>query len=177
MSDLTINGINVRGTIQELKKDITLEQAYIKTQKDKMDQVYFKSEGKDFVAFGQGLNLKGIKKAVLPNAKLDGKEAEIKFIDNEVNTAGEGVKKVWKVAAGVAGGGLVGWGLLAGIGSSMINTGGLSVLFAFAGAGAIYGGMIVAAVGAIGAVATTAGGAIYGATIKANPEAIRTVIK
>ena len=168
MSDLRINGINVGGTIQELKKNVTLEAAYIKTQKDKVDQVYFKSEGKDYVAFGQGLNLKGLKKAALPNAKLDGKEAEIKFIDNEVNTATEGMKKVWKVAAGLAGGAVAGGGILAGMGMSMA---------ASAGGGAIYGGIVVAAAGAIGGAATTAGGAIYGATRKANPEPTKSVVQ
>jgi len=181
MSDLRINGINVGGTIQELKKNVTLEAAYIKTQKDKVDQVYFKSEGKDYVAFGQGLNLKGLKKAALPNAKLDGKEAEIKFIDNEVNTATEGMKKVWKVAAGLAGGAVAGGGILAGMGMSMAASAGGgavgTILGAFIGAGAIYGGIVVAAAGAIGGAATTAGGAIYGATRKANPEPTKSVVQ
>ena len=181
MSNLAINGINVGGQINELKKGTSCAEAYIKTQKDNIDQVYFEQDGKSFVVSGENLNLKGLKKGTVPTATLDGKEVNVKFVDNEVNSAVEGIKKVAKTAIGIGGGGAIGGGALAALGASMATStsGGFAgaIVGGLIGGGAVAGGAIVAGVAVVAAGATVAGGAIYGATRKGNEEALKSVIK
>lgn len=82
MSNLSING-HERGTasLYELKSGVTIEQAKEKGKNDKLDQIYFKSEGKTFVLQGESINFSSDMKrpALLPPnpIKLEEKTVEL----------------------------------------------------------------------------------------------------
>ncbi|MFN4150084.1 MAG: hypothetical protein ACK4IX_03995 [Candidatus Sericytochromatia bacterium] len=82
MSNLSINGYD-RGnaTLYELKSNVSIEQAKEKGQNDKLDQIYFKSEGKNFVLQGESINFSAgfTRPALLPPnpIKLENKTVEL----------------------------------------------------------------------------------------------------
>ncbi|PKL75735.1 MAG: hypothetical protein CVV27_13860, partial [Candidatus Melainabacteria bacterium HGW-Melainabacteria-1] len=87
-------------------------------EKDGLDQVYFQVGDRHYVAEGDGLNLSGLKQGVFQSAEviLNGRSelATVRVVDDEVNTAWEGVKHVGLASAALLTGGLVGSGMLAG---------------------------------------------------------------
>ena len=60
--NLSINGqqIQVQG-IRALKPGITIEQAAGKTKNNGYDEVFFSSNGRAYVAYGDSLNIGGLK--------------------------------------------------------------------------------------------------------------------
>jgi len=145
--------------IRELK--VPVEAAKELTKKNGLDEVIFRAGDKDYIAFGKGMKVKGFKEPLT----YDGKAIKILHIDNETNTALEGVKKSFTSipgfiaeGAGALGGGylgLLGYGIACGLGGGM----------AAGAAIAMTGGLVVAGV-AVGAGLAAGGGAIYGANYK-----------
>jgi hypothetical protein len=90
---LTINGVNipVQG-IRALKPGITIEQASQKTKNNGLDEVFFTSNGKAYIAYGDSLNLSGLKKNNIPTVTFDGQKADIVSFDDEANSVWEGAK-------------------------------------------------------------------------------------
>lgn len=90
---LTINGINipVQG-IRALKPGITIEQASQKTKSNGLDEIFFTANGKAYVAYGDSLNLSGLKKNSIPSVTFEGQKADIIAYDDEANSIWEGAK-------------------------------------------------------------------------------------
>jgi hypothetical protein len=158
MSGLSINGVNTKGQVFELKEGTNIKEALKAGQKDGLDQVYVEAGGKNYVVQGDGLNLKGIAKGTLPKAQLElnGKtvEATIKEVDNELNTRDEGLMS--PVAIGGMAVGVVA------VAPQLFKTGiAMLTVFADANAGQISGPSTVSKViGGIG-VAAIVGGVAY----------------
>lgn len=77
--------------IRELKKNVSFEEAARLTANNGLDEIYFRTaEGRNYLAYGDGLSLKQIKKGM--PAVFNGEKAKIEYVDNEVNTFTEGLK-------------------------------------------------------------------------------------
>ncbi|PIQ26640.1 hypothetical protein COW36_01230 [bacterium (Candidatus Blackallbacteria) CG17_big_fil_post_rev_8_21_14_2_50_48_46] len=90
---LTINGVNiaVQG-VRALKPGITIEQASQKTKNNGLDEVFFTSNGKAYVAYGDSLNLSGLKKNSIPTVTFEGQKADVIVYEDEANSMLEGAK-------------------------------------------------------------------------------------
>ncbi|HEY9841330.1 MAG: hypothetical protein ACAI44_15625 [Candidatus Sericytochromatia bacterium] len=166
---LAINGVNVKGTIRELKDGVSIGQAFEAGSKDGLDQVYIEAGGKKYVVQGDGLDLSGFKKSDLPVARLyiDGKgqEAEFKAVDNEKNTAKEGWWNLGtKLGVGVAAFGVV--ALFSGSSKS-----------GEAAMGAAMGGFAIIAGGGLLTVGSAAVGAGYRSFSGEKPEKLASLLK
>lgn len=89
--NISINSksIAVQG-IRALRPGITVEQATQKTKKNGLDEVYFKSNGQYFVAYGDSLELGDLRKNAIPAVMFNGMQADIITYDDEVNSVLEG---------------------------------------------------------------------------------------
>lgn len=89
-----INGkqIYVQG-IRELKPGLSIEKACQMTKNNGLDEVYFTSNNKSYVAYGDKLNISDLKKREIPIATFNGQKADIVSFDDELNTIGEGIVK------------------------------------------------------------------------------------
>jgi len=125
MADLRLNGISTGGNIYELQipADKTLLDIKRAAENDGLDQVYFQVGETYYVAEGDGLNLSGLQKGVFQSVELirhpgsPQEKAELgtlRVVDNEVNTAWEGVRHVGKASVALLTGGLIGGGAFAG---------------------------------------------------------------
>lgn len=166
---LAINGTNVKGSVRELKEGVSIGQAYEAGRKDGLDQIYVEANGKNYAIIGDGLNLKGFKKSDMPVAQLyiDGKkiDAEVKAVDNEKNTAGEGWWNLGtKIGLGVAAGGVV----------MMFTGSGKSGEDAM---GAVMGGFSLLGIGAVAAAGSAGGGAVYRSLSGAKPDKLAGMLK
>jgi hypothetical protein len=114
MANLVINGQSTGGKIHELKLPAGKTVADLKrlAEQDGLDQVYFTVADRSYVAEGDGLNLSGLRQNGFQSTELilnQGTPAErsvvasVKLVDDEVNTASDGVKfaasKTWGVIA------------------------------------------------------------------------------
>jgi hypothetical protein len=170
MSSLAVGGVNVGGTIRELKDGVSVKAAIEAAKNDGLDQVFFEANGKNYVSTGEKLNLKGIKTGVVPvsdfreNSQIF--DAKILGVDNEVNSAKEGVKKLTAV--------YIGEGVIAGglsIKALMTTNGGEQ------GLGEMLGGF-VGLLGTAALVGATVGGAaIWGAHTGSKPEQLEKFLK
>ena len=91
MSALSVNGNGVGGEILKLNKGVSPANLYEKIKKDGRDQVFFECDGENYVAVGDKLNLSKIKPGYL--GKLDGKDAHIQLVNDELTSYGEYFKK------------------------------------------------------------------------------------
>ncbi|MEZ0371773.1 MAG: hypothetical protein ACAI44_21955, partial [Candidatus Sericytochromatia bacterium] len=125
MAQLKINGIATGGNVYEVRLPAGKNLLDVKRQgeKDGLDQVYFQVGEKNYVAEGDGLNLSGLKQGVFQSVEFVSKpgtaqeHAELgtlRVVDDEVNTAWEGVKHVGLASVTLLSGGLIGGGVLAG---------------------------------------------------------------
>lgn len=89
--NISINSkqIAVQG-IRALRPGITVEQATQKTKKNGLDEVYFKSGGQYYVAYGDSLELGDLRKNEIPAVMFNGLQADILTYDDEVNSVLEG---------------------------------------------------------------------------------------
>lgn len=92
--DLTINGqrIPVQG-IRPLRAGITIEQATQKTKNNGLDEIYFNSNGRSYIAYGDSLNLSALKKNQIPTVMFNGLKADVVSYDDEANSIWEGAAK------------------------------------------------------------------------------------
>lgn len=91
--NLIVNGkpLNAQ-SIQELDDDVTISEAINATRKNGFDEVFFESDGKNYVAYGDKLNLAQFKKGGIPTATYGGKEATIPFApEDEKNSVWNGL--------------------------------------------------------------------------------------
>lgn len=107
--NLTINGtaIPVQG-VRALRPGISIEQASQKTKGNGLDEVYFNSNGKSYVAYGDSLNISMLKKNVIPAVMLNGQKADIVAFEDEANSVWEGMKKGSMEALRDTGGAVIG---------------------------------------------------------------------
>lgn len=143
----TLKNLNIDG-VRELRVPIDVAQEV--TKKNGFDEIYFSAGGKDYVAFGKGIDLKSLSKSLVP-AKLKGLNIDIKYIDDEANTAAQGAKTALKSLTGkiVKGAGIIGGGFV----------GFLPVAI---GNGLAFGG---AAIGTLGVIGFIGGGALIGGAL------------
>lgn len=92
--NLTINGkaIPVQG-IRALRPGITIEQAVQKTKNNGLDEVFFQSNGRSYIAYGDSLNLSGLKSNKIPTITFNSAKADIVAYDDEANSIWEGMSK------------------------------------------------------------------------------------
>ena len=161
MSDLKINGVSIGpAQIAAVKDGVSVEQAMKTVKKDGLDEVFFRQDDQLFVASGDGLNLKGLKKGTIPVASLDGKDVKLEGVDDEANTVGQGIKKELKWAGAVAGIAAGSGAVLAGSAiSAAKNMKSVPLVGQLMGAG----GLVVAATVVAAGVVAGAGIATYGA--------------
>lgn len=92
MEVLTINGVQIQVQgIKELKPGMTIQEATLKTKKNGFDEIYFTVDGKNFLAYGDSLNLKELSKKQIANITYNNKNANLVAYENEMNSVGEGV--------------------------------------------------------------------------------------
>lgn len=163
--------------VYELKQGVSIDEAYVKTQKDGIDQVYFESNGKNYVATGDNLNIKKLKTGF--KGKLDGKDAIIMFVDNEINSAKEGAENVFKTAKNIAIGAGIGGATLSTVGCILFKSNGGLIDFGLAlkAMSVVSGGLAVAGVGVAVGGAIVGVVAIKGANTTQRPEIINSLIK
>lgn len=172
MSNLALNGVNVGGTIRELKDGVKIESAIAAAKKDGLDQVFFEANGKNYVAAGEKLDLKGIKTGAVPvsDFRINGNifDAKIIDVDNEVNSAGEGIKKLSILFCGE---GIVGGTLsVRAISKGMAAGGDPGLSKSLGGFAGLVGTALL-----IGA--TIGGAAIWGANTNTKPEQLAPYLK
>jgi hypothetical protein len=87
------SAFNIDG-IRELK--VPLKEAIEKTHKDGIDQLFFRVDGKDYVAYGKNIDVDLFVDVAQQNLLsgdpllLNGKEIAVNYVDDEANTFGEG---------------------------------------------------------------------------------------
>lgn len=122
MSNLSINNQALNGQIYKLNipEGKTVYDIRNQGEDDTLDQVYFKVGDDVYVAEGDGLDFTEINKRALPKVEFfDGNSshhAQLLAVDDEVNTAWEGVKNVGAASLTLATGGLLGGGAMVGKG-------------------------------------------------------------
>jgi len=91
---LTINGqqIQVQG-IRPLRPGISIEQAVQKTKNNGLDEIFFTSNGRSYVAYGDSLNMSGLRKNAIPAVMFKGQSADVVAYDDEINGVWEGARK------------------------------------------------------------------------------------
>ncbi|MBC7475739.1 MAG: hypothetical protein H7263_15765 [Candidatus Sericytochromatia bacterium] len=94
MSGLSINGrhLAVQG-IKEVDPSLSIQEAAVKTNKNGINEVYFNSDGKNYVAYGDKLNIKALKKGDMPTVTMDGKKVNVVTFEDENNSIGSGISK------------------------------------------------------------------------------------
>lgn len=90
--DLSINGklVHAQG-IKELDPTLTIKEASEKTQKNGIDEIYFTVSGKNYIAYGDTLDLKELKKNAVPSVLLNGKKGEVVTFEDENNSVLNGM--------------------------------------------------------------------------------------
>ena len=188
-SYLTINDkqINVQG-IRELKPGISIQQACEKTKKNGIDEVYFTSGGKSYLAYGDSLNISDLAKKQIARASFNGAQADVIAHEDEINSVGEGIRvgmlRAWKdtsntvvgavknivssigpSSAMMVGGGVVGLTALSMFKSTTMSTGSMiGSLSEAIGKGTTGALKLIALTGAVGMLITGVAGAVNGAT-------------
>ena len=168
---MDIKTLNADASIYKLRKG--QEAAAIKAaEKDGADNVFFRMGQDTFVASGNGMKLKGIEPGAL--VVHQGGVGTVIAVDNEINSALEGVKRVG--SKGAATGAAILTGTAAAV--SLWGTGGIASLMAPLATGSALA-VVPAAVGfaAIGAATfgtvAAAGGGLYGALKEGDTEAMK----
>ena len=89
--NISINqqSIAVQG-VRELRPGISIEQAIQKTKKNGLDEVFFTSNGRAYVAYGDALNISKLKKNEIPALMVNGLKADLLAFDDEANSIAEG---------------------------------------------------------------------------------------
>ncbi len=92
--NISINSKNiaVQG-VRALRPGITVEQATQKTKKNGLDEVFFKSNGQYYVAYGDSLEIQDLRKNEIPAVMFNGVQADIISYDDEVNSMWEGASR------------------------------------------------------------------------------------
>jgi Flp pilus assembly pilin Flp len=152
--------------IREVKG--SLSQAIDKTKNDGLKEVFFKAGGKEYVAFGEDLNISQMKNTLA--GKFKGNEISIDFTDDETNTAiGGAFNAIKSTVGGVVEGAAVTGGAILGALSTIHIWGGGSTPM---GPEAIKGALIV---GAVSVVAVGVVGAVHGGLKGPNYEGINSI--
>lgn len=181
MTNMTINGVSVGAVaVLPIKTGVSAEAALKAVQKNGLDEVIFEKGGAKFVAYGDDLNFKGLKKGTVPSSTLDGQVVSVLAVDNEVNSVGEGVKKQWKKAAVAAGTGVVGGSVLAGVvlnaARNISKVGpGAPIIGGLLAGGGLATAAVVAGAGVLTAGAFTAYGAIKGGKTSWNMDGLHSI--
>jgi hypothetical protein len=93
MESIAINGkqVNVQG-IKELKSGLSIQEATTKTKKNGIDEVYFSVDGKNFLAYGDALDLKGLSRNNIATITYNNRQGNLVAYEDEANSFGEGLK-------------------------------------------------------------------------------------
>lgn len=94
MEGISINGrhIAVQG-IKELDPTISIQEAALKTNKNGIDEVYFTQNGKNYIAYGDKMDLKGLQKGDIPSIDFAGQKANLVTFEDEANSVLNGLNK------------------------------------------------------------------------------------
>jgi hypothetical protein len=89
--NISINqqSIAVQG-VRELRPGISIEQAIQKTKRNGLDEVFFKANGRAYVAYGDAINISKLKKNEIPAIMFNGLQADMLAFDDESNSIAEG---------------------------------------------------------------------------------------
>lgn len=166
MSDLRINQVSVGPVhVVPLRANVSLDAARAAVSKDGMDEVFVEQSGERFVAFGDRLDLTGIKKSGVQALQLNGQPAILLSADDEVNSMAESLQKNGKKVAIVAGVGVGVGAVVAGAGYLMgISSGGFvkELVNGLMGGGMMVAGGGIAAAGLLGAGGVAAASVVRG---------------
>ncbi len=93
MESILLNGhqLNVQG-IQELKSGLSIQEAAAKTAKNGLDEVYFTANGKNYLAYGDALQIGELGKNNIATVTYKGYTGNVVAYQNEANSALEGMK-------------------------------------------------------------------------------------
>ncbi|MEZ0368263.1 MAG: hypothetical protein ACAI44_04165, partial [Candidatus Sericytochromatia bacterium] len=64
-----------------------------KTKNNGLDEVYFTSGGRSYIAYGDSLNLSGLKRNQIPTVTFNSTKADVVAYDDEANSVWEGMSK------------------------------------------------------------------------------------
>ncbi|MBM3267530.1 MAG: hypothetical protein FJZ01_07775 [Candidatus Sericytochromatia bacterium] len=139
-ANVTLNGKRLDGKVIQLRQGFLASEvkSYLDANKDGYDSYKISVGGRDFLVLGKGY--RELKAA--DNLAIDGQRAQVDFLEQEANTAGEGVKKSLFSLGGL-GKGLLGGvaGLAGGFGALTLFATGVSTapLWAILGVPAAIG--------------------------------------
>src|SRR6476660_1270038 len=93
MDNFSINGqaIKVQG-VKELEPTLSIQEAAQKTKKNGLDEVYFTLDDKNYVAYGDKMDLSQLEKSKVPAISLNGKSGTFVTFEDEKNTIMNGIK-------------------------------------------------------------------------------------
>jgi hypothetical protein len=94
MDNFSINGqaLLVQG-VKEVDPAQSIQEAAQKTKKNGINEVYFTQDGKNYIAYGDKMDLSSLKKSGVPAVSLNGKAATLVTFEDENNTVGGGLKR------------------------------------------------------------------------------------
>lgn len=92
METIAINGKNldVQG-IKELKPGMSVQEASLKTKKNGIDEIYFNVDGKNFLAYGDSLDIGGLSSNKIAQVTYNGRAGNVVVHENEINSLKEGM--------------------------------------------------------------------------------------
>lgn len=91
---LSVNGKSIQFQgVRQVRPELDIKAAADKTKNNGLDEVFFTQNGKTYVAYGDSLNLSGLKKKQVPDVRFNGKPAMIVLHDDEINSIPEGILK------------------------------------------------------------------------------------
>jgi hypothetical protein len=92
MEVLSINGVQIQVQgIKELKPGMTIQEASLKTKKNGFDEIYFTIDGKNYLAYGDSLDLRELSKKKIPTITYNNRNATLVAYENEMNSVKEGI--------------------------------------------------------------------------------------
>lgn len=96
-NQVVTNSQNLELTVRELKENVSIEEAIKATEHNGLDEVFFESEGKKYVAYGTlGIDDTKELKEKLNTGKLGGKDIKVINFASEANHATEGFAQAAK---------------------------------------------------------------------------------
>lgn len=93
METISLNGrqLDVQG-IKELKPGMSVQEASVKTKKNGIDEIYFNVDGKNFLAYGDSLNIGDLSQNKIAQVTYNGRAGSVVAYENEINSVQEGMK-------------------------------------------------------------------------------------
>jgi hypothetical protein len=165
-ANVTLNGKRLEGKVVPMRPGFLASEVkgYLDQHKDGFDSYKVSVGGRDFLILGKGY--KDLKAS--DNLAIDGQRAQVDFLEQEANTAGEGAAKSLFSLGGL---GKAAIGAVAGL------AGGFGALMVFGGEAIIFTGLAIpAAIGLGAALLLTAGAGALGGAFKRTDESVANAL-